>query len=186
MHKPLRLGLGVILLGILIMTFLNPTSLLMKPLEFKKGLVSHLKEQTTEYVNPEKPNFDESNSYFTRIYTSRFLLDQSPMQAEFSKPIETQDGDNLKVVGYSGSSGGFTVLAYQNTTSGIQHHENWLALTIGGLFIAGITILALFSSMIDGHGLLPRILLVGFMVLGLWMSLKGLLIREAIALLLTN
>lgn len=183
MHRALFVGIGLVFLGVLLMSIIKPSSLLMKTLEYKSGEVSHLNEQMTEYVNPEKPNFDESSAYFTRIYTSHFLLNQTPMQAEFSKPIETQDGDRLKVVGYSGSSGGFTVLAYQNTTSGIQHHEHWLALTVGGLFIAAIAILTLFSSMLDSHGLIPRILLTGFMVLGFWMSLKGLLIREAIALL---
>lgn len=182
MHKPLRIGLGLILLGSFFMIFFKPSSLLMKTLELKSGAVSHLSQQITEYVNPEKPNFDESRVYFTRIYTSRFLLDRNPMHAEFSTPIETRDGDNLKVVGYSSQSG-FTVLAYQNATSGIQHHENWLALTLGGFFIAAIAILLFFSSMIDSHGLIPRILLIGFMVLGLWMSLKGLLIQEAIALM---
>lgn len=183
MHRSLFVDIGLVLLGVLLMSFIKPSSFLMKTLEYKSGEVSRLNEQMTEYVNPEKPIFDDSSNYFTRIYTSRFVLDRDPMQAEFSQPIEAQNGDRLAVVGYPSKTNGFTVLAYQNTSSGKQFHENWLALTLGGLFIAAIAILTLFSSMVDSHGLIPRILLIGFMVLGLWMSLKGLLIREAIALL---
>lgn len=165
------------------MIFFKPSSILMKTLERKSGLVSQLSEQTTEYVNPEKPNFDESNFYFTRIYTSRFFLDRDLMRAEFSEPIETRDGDHLMVAGYPGGSGGFTVLAYQNTTSGTRRHENWFAMMIGGLFITAIAIYLLFFAIIDSNTLVPRILLVGFIFLGLWMTLKGLLIQEALALL---
>lgn len=157
---------------------------LIKAVEMRSGVVSELKTAVTEYVNPEKPTHDDSPIYYTRMYQAQFKLDNQAIEAVFSKPMQIQNGDQLRVSGYSNDAQ-FTVLAYWNQSSERRGSENWLALAIGGLFFLGIALFLLNSTRVEIEAPISTIFLLGFAGIGFYMLYKALLIRQALQLLNT-
>lgn len=146
------------------------------------GQVSHLQNEVIEYVNHEKPTHDHSSVYFKRIYLSEFTLGDQEIKAAFSSPMMLQPGDQISVSGYSKGSV-FQVLAYQNQTQAVSGAENWLALGLGALFFLAVAIGLLNSALVIEAAWIPKLFLIGFVLIGIYMGYRALLIREAIKLL---
>lgn len=157
-------------------------SVLIKKIEVRSGIVSGLETELTEYVNPEKPTHDDSPIYFKRMYQAKFRLGNEAIKVVFSKPIQIQNGDQLRVTGYlSGSE--FTVLAYWNQTKQSKDSENWAVLAIGALCFLGVALFLLNSNLAESGAFTSTVMLVGFIGLGIYMIYKALLIRQALQLL---
>jgi hypothetical protein len=86
----------------------------------------------------------------------------------------------VKVSGIS-KSHHFKVLAYMNQTQQVQQNENWIALGLGALFFLAIAIGLLNSELIAEGALIPKLFLLGFAGIALYMGYRALLIREAVA-----
>ena len=150
-----------------------------------KGVVSNLSNELLEYVNPEKPSHSDSPAYFKRFYTSRFHLNNEVIEATFSLPMKIQDGDIVAVAGQQKDKV-FKVLAYQNQTQNITQYENWIALIFGAIFFFAIALVLLNGdSALEGM-LIPRLLLFGFALVGIYMCYRALLIRDAVKLIGTK
>jgi hypothetical protein len=146
------------------------------------GTVSKLNNELLEYVNPEKPSHDHSSVYYQRFYVSNFNLGDQAIEAQFSTPMLIQDGDKVSVSGYP-KGDRFQVLAYANQTQQVSKHENWIVLGLGALFFLGIATGLLNSELVAEGALVPKIFLLGFVGVAVYMGYRALLIREAIRLL---
>ena len=161
---------------------MKPSSFLTSPVSAISGTVSNLNNALLEYVNPEKPTHDHSSVYYQRFYISTFNLDDRAIEAKFSSRMAIQNGDSVTVSGYSQGEC-FQVLAYVNSTQQISGKENWIALGLGAIFFLAITIGLLNSDLVAEGALVPKLFLIGFVGVSLYMGYRALLIREAIALL---
>ena len=151
-------------------------------ISFIKGVVSNLNSELLEYANPEKPTHDDSPIHFKRFYISRFHLNNEVIEATFSSPLRIADGDTVTVAGYQKGKA-FQVLAYANQTQQLTYHENWIALGIGALFILAIALNLLNSQLVLEGDLVPKLFLLGFAVISIYMAYRALLIRRAIKLI---
>ena len=146
------------------------------------GTVSNLNNEFLEFVNPEKPTHDHSSVYYKRFYVSKFNLGNQAIEATFSSPMKIQNGDIVIVAGHQKDKT-FKVLAYQNQTQNVAHHENWIALFLGAIFFFAIAIGLLNSDLVLEGALIPKLFLFGFSLVGIYMGYRALLIREAIKLI---
>lgn len=146
------------------------------------GTVSKLNNELLEYVNPEKPTHDNSSVYYQRFFVSNFNLGDQTIEAKFSTPMIIKDGDVVSVSGYP-KENRFQVLAYTNQTQQVSKHENWIVLGLGALFFLGVAIGLLNSELVVEGELAPKIFLLGFVGVAVYMGYRALLIREAIRLL---
>ena len=161
---------------------LKPSSFLTSSVSTISGTVSNLNNELLEYVNPEKPTHDHSSVYYQRFFISKFTLGDRTIEAKFSTPMVVSDGDTVTVSGYQ-KGNGFQVLAYANQTQQVSQHENWVALGLGALFFLAIAVGLLNSELVAEGALVPKIFLLGFVGVGIYMGYRALLIREAISLL---
>ncbi|MGV0963861.1 MAG: hypothetical protein ACOYBT_08240 [Polynucleobacter sp.] len=161
---------------------LKPSSFLASSVSTISGTVSNLNNELLEYVNPEKPTHDHSSVYYQRFFVSKFNLDDRAIEARFSTPILIQDGDTVSVSGYP-KSDRFQVLAYTNQTQQVSRHENWIVLGLGALFFLAIAVGLLNSELVAVGALVPKLFLLGFVGVAIYMGYRALLIREAISLL---
>ena len=161
---------------------LKPSSFLSSSVNSISGTVSNLNNELLEYVNPEKPTHDHSSVYYQRFFISTFNLGDQVVEAKFSTPMVVSNGDIVTVSGYQ-KGGGFQVLAYANKTQQISKHENWIILGLGALFFLGVALGLLNSELVTQEALVPKLFLIGFIGVALYMGYRALLIREAIALL---
>ena len=146
------------------------------------GTVSNLNNELLEYVNPEKPTHDHSSVYYQRFYVSQFNLGDRTVEAKFSSPMVISNGDVVSVSGYP-KNNGFQVLAYTNQTQQISNHENWIVLGLGALFFLAVAIGVLNSELVAEGAVVPKLFLIGFVGVAIYMGYRALLIREAISLL---
>ena len=184
MKRPLPSFLLIIsltLLGALLMS-VKPSSLLSSSVSAISGTVSNLNNELLEYVNPEKPTHDHSSVYYQRFFISKFKLDGKAIEAKFSTPMQIQDGDLVSVAGYP-KSNRFQVLAYNNQTQQVSGRENWIVLGIGALFFLAVALGLLNSELVAEGALAPKVFLIGFVGVAIYMTYRALLIREAISLL---
>ena len=177
----LVLVLSLALLGALLMS-LKPSSFLTSSVSAISGTVSNLNNELLEYVNPEKPTHDHSSVYYQRFFISTFDLDNRAIEAKFSTPMVVSDGDTVTVSGYQ-KGNGFQVLAYANKTQQISKHENWIVLGLGAIFFLAVAIGLLNSELVADGALVPKLFLIGFVGVAMYMGYRALLIREAISLL---
>jgi hypothetical protein len=161
---------------------IKPSTLLSSSISTISGQVSHLQSEILEYVNPEKPTHDHSSVYYKRIYLSEFTLDNQEIKAAFSSPMLIQSGDQITVSGYPKGSV-FQVLAYQNHTQAVSGTENWWMLGLGALFFLAVAIGLLNSELVIEGAWIPKLFLIGFALIGIYMGYRALLIREAIKLI---
>lgn len=161
---------------------LKPNSFLTSSVSAISGTVSNLNNELLEYVNPEKPTHDHSSVYYQRFFVSKFNLGERAIEAKFSTPMVVNNGDAITVSGYQ-KGNGFQVLAYANKTQQISKHENWIILGLGALFFLGVAIGLLNSELVAEGALVPKLFLLGFIGVGIYMGYRALLIREAISLL---
>ncbi|CAM3794279.1 hypothetical protein [Polynucleobacter antarcticus] len=161
---------------------IQPSTLFNSKVSVLSGTVSKLNHELLEYVNPEKPMNDDSAIYFQRFYIAQFNLDDRAIVAQFSSPMTIHQGDVLAVSGYP-KGNVFQVLAYANQTQDVRGAENWLILALGALFFLAVAIGLLNSALVSEGSLVPKLFLMGFVGVGLYMVYRALLIREAIALL---
>ena len=184
MKRPLPslfLIISFTLLGALLMS-LKPSSFLTSSVSAVSGTVSNLNNELLEYVNPEKPTHDHSSVYYQRFFVSKFNLDSQAIEAKFSTPMTIGNGDVLMVAGYpKGNS--FQVLAYQNQTQQVSGRENWVVLGFGALFFLAVALGLLNSELVAQGALVPKLFLIGFVAVAIYMGYRALLIREAISLL---
>ena len=161
---------------------LKPSLFLTSSVSAISGTVSNLNNELLEYVNPEKPTHDHSSVYYQRFFVSKINLGDRAIEAKFSTPMVVINGDTLKVSGYpKGNS--FQVLAYTNQTQKVSKHENWIVLGIGALFFLAIAVGLLNSELVAEGALVPKLFLLGFVGVAMYMGYRALLIREAISLL---
>jgi predicted ABC-type sugar transport system permease subunit len=120
--------------------------------------------------------------YYQRFFISTFNLGDQAVEAKFSTPMMVSNGDIVTVSGYQ-KGDGFQVLAYANKTQQISKHENWIILGLGALFFLGVALGLLNSELVTQEALVPKLFLIGFIGVALYMGYRALLIREAIALL---
>ena len=149
------------------------------------GTASNLNNELLEFVNPEKPTHDHSSVYYKRFYVSKFNLGNQAIEATFSSPMKIQNGDIVTVAGQQ-KDNTFKVLAYQNQTQNVAHHENWIALFLGAIFFFAIAIGLLNSDLVLEGALIPKLFLFGFTLVAIYMGYRALLIREAIKLISTQ
>ena len=168
-------------LGALLMT-LKPSSFLTSSVSTISGTVSNLNNELLEYVNPEKPTHDHSSVYYQRFFVSKFNLGDRAIEAKFSTPMVVSDGDAITVSGFQ-KGNGFQVLAYANQTQQVSKHENWVVLGLGALFFLAVAVGLLNSELVAEGALVPKLFLMGFVAVAMYMGYRALLIREAISLL---
>ena len=161
---------------------LKPSSFLTSSVSAISGTVSNLNNELLEYANPEKPTHDHSSAYYQRFFVSKFNLSDRAIEAKFSTPMVVINGDTLRVSGYQ-KGGSFQVLAYTNLTQQVSRHENWIVLGLGALFFLGVAIGLLNSELVAEGAIVPKLFLLGFVGVGIYMGHRTLLIREAISLL---
>lgn len=164
------------------MSAIKPSSFLSSSVQTISGNVTNLQHAVEEYVNPEKPTHDHSSVYYQRFYISSFNLGERPIEARFSTPMTIRDGDTLAVSGYA-KGNAFQVLAYNNQTQQVSGTENWFVLALGALFFLAVAIGLLNSELVMEDALVPKLFLIGFVGVAIYMGYRALLIREAIALL---
>ena len=161
---------------------LKPSSFLTSSVRAISGTVSNLNNELLEYVNPEKPTHDHSSVYYQRFFLSKFNLGDRAIEAKFSTPMVVSDGDAITVSGFQ-KGNGFQVLAYINQTQQVSKHENWVVLGLGALFFLAVAIGLLNSELVAEGALVPKLFLIGFVGVAVYMGYRALLIREAISLL---
>jgi hypothetical protein len=161
---------------------LKPSSFLTSSVSTISGTVSKLNNELLEYVNPEKPTHDHASVYYQRFFISKFHLGDQAIEAKFSTPMVVKDGDVVSVSGYP-KGDRFQVLAYANQTQQISKHENWLVLGLGALFFLGVALGLLNSELVAEGAVVPKLFLLGFVGVAVYMGYRTLLIREAISLL---
>ena len=166
------------------MAFAKPSSLLPQPVIAISGTVGDLQSGLLEYVNPEKPSNDDASVYYQRFYVSIFNLGRHKIEAKFSSPMKIKNGDTVTVSGYY-KNNRFEVLAYRNQTQQLMGAENWIVMAMGALFFLALTIGLLSSEPTFEGALVPRLFLLGFVVLAIYMGYRALLIRKAIGLVQT-
>ena len=169
------------LLGVLLI-MLKPSSILTSSVSTISGTVSNLNQELLEYVNPEKPTHDHSSVYYKRFYISTFNVDDRAIEAKFSTPMVINNGDAITVSGYP-KGDRFQVLAYANQTQQVSSHENWIVLGLGALFFLAVALGLLNSQLVSEGELAPKLFLLGFVGVAMYMGYRALLIREAVALL---
>lgn len=185
MRKPIQSLLYVLVisfLGVLIMSASKPSALLSSSISSIAGTVSNLNNELLEYVNPEKPTHDHSSVYYKRFYISKFNLNNKSIEAKFSSPMQIADGDQIIVAGYQKGES-LQVLAYNNQTQQVSSNENWIMLGLGALFFFAVAIGLLNSELVAQGELIPKLFLLGFSAIGIYMGYRALLIREAVKLL---
>jgi hypothetical protein len=185
-RSPLRLLsflliFSLVLLGVLLMSF-KTNSFLTSSVSRISGTVSELNNGLLEFVNPEKPTHDHSSVYYQRFFISTFNLDHHAVEAKFSTPMIVSNGDVVTVSGYP-KGNGFQVLAYTNKTQQVSKNENWIVLGLGALFFLGVAVGLLNSELVAESALVPKLFLLGFVGVAVYMGYRALLIREAIRLL---
>lgn len=168
-------------MGALLMT-LKPSSFLTSSVSTISGTVSNLNNELLEYVNPEKPTHDHSSVYYQRFFVSKFNLGDRAIEAKFSTPMVVSDGDAITVSGFQ-KGNGFQVLAYTNQTQQVSKYENWIVLGLGALFFLAVVVGLLNSELVAEGALVPKLFLLGFVGVAIYMGYRALLIREAISLL---
>lgn len=161
---------------------LKPSSFLTSPVSTISGTVSNLNNELLEYVNPEKPTHDHSSVYYQRFFVSKFNLGDRTIEAKFSTPMVVNDGDTMTASGFQ-KGNGFQVLAYTNRTQQVSKHENWIVLGLGAIFFLAIAVGLLNSELVTEGALVPKLFLLGFVGVAVYMGYRALLIREAISLL---
>ncbi|MBU3587971.1 hypothetical protein ICN30_09015 [Polynucleobacter sp. 31A-FELB] len=161
---------------------LKPSAFLTSSVATISGTVSNLNNELLEYVNPEKPTHDHSSVYYQRFFISKFTLGDRAIEAKFSTPMVVSDGDTMTVSGYQ-KGNGFQVLAYANQTQQVSKHENWIVLGLGALFFLVVALGLLNSELVAEGALVPKLFLIGFVGVAMYMGYRALLIREAISLL---
>jgi hypothetical protein len=164
------------------MAVIKPSTFLSTSIGTISGMVSNLNIEILEYVNPEKPTHDHSSVYYKRLFISKFNLGNQSIEAKFSSPMVISDGDSIVVSGYP-KDNTFQVLAYTNQTQQVSHHENWIILILGALFFFAVAISLLNSEFVLEGALVPKLFLVAFTLVSLYMGYRALLIREAIKLI---
>ncbi|QWD60479.1 hypothetical protein [Polynucleobacter sp. MWH-UH35A] len=164
------------------MSVIKPSHFLSSSLSVASGSVSNLNHALLEYVNPEKPTHDHSSVYYKRFFISTFNLGDKAIEAKFSSPMVIAEGDHITV---SGCQKGevLQVLAYSNQTQQVSSNENWLILGLGALFFFAVALGLLNSEIVEEGALIPKLFLLGFTVVAIYMGYRALLIREAIKLL---
>lgn len=167
------------------MAFTKPSTFLFNSLIAISGTVSNLQTELLEYINPEKPSNDDAAAYSQRFYVSIFNLDKYKIEAKFSSPLKIQNGDTVTVSGYY-KNNHFEVLAYRNQTQQLTGAENWKVMALGALFFIAVVIGLLSSELTSEDTLIPRLFLLGFVVLAIYMGYRALLIRKAIGLVQTS
>lgn len=185
MKRPLTsclLILCLCLLGFLMMSVTKPSRFLSVPLQSISGAITDLQTEVLEYVNPEKPTHDHSSVYYQRFFISKFSIDGKAIEAKFSTPMKIADGDIITVSGYPKDEL-FQVLAYTNQTQQVSGQENWLVLALGALFFLVVAIGLLNSQLVADGAVVPKLFLLGFVLVALYMGYRALLIREALKLL---
>ena len=166
------------------MTASKPSTFLSTSLYAVSGIVSNLNNELLEYVNPEKPTHDHSSVYYKRFFISKFNLGDKTIEAKFSTPMKISNGDTLTVSGYPKGET-FQVLAYKNSSQQVSGYENWLVLVLGAIFFLAVAIGLLNSELVAQGATVPKLFLLGFTLVALYMGYRALLIREAIKLLST-
>ena len=164
------------------MSTIKLSSLLNSSVSVISGTVSNLNSELLEYVNAEKPTHDHSSVYYQRFFVSKFNLGNQAIEAKFSTPMVVSDGDTVTVSGYQ-KGNGFQVLAYINKTQQVSKHENWIVLGLGALFFLAVALGLLNSELVAEGALVPKLFLMGFVGVAMYMGYSALLIREAISLL---
>jgi len=149
------------------------------------GTANNLNNELLEFVNHEKPTHDHSSVYYKRFYVSKFQLEDHAIEATFSSPMRIQEGDVVTVAGQQKNKV-FKVLAYKNQTQNITHHENWIALILGAIFFFAIAVGLLNSDLTLEGAFIPKLFLIGFTFVGIYMGYRALLIREALKLIDTQ
>jgi hypothetical protein len=164
------------------MTVSKPSRFLSAPIYSISGTVSQLQTEVLEYVNPEKPTHDHSDVYYKRFYIAQFMIDGKTIEAKFSSPMKIANGDHVTVSGYS-KGDLFQVLAYTNPSQQVSGQENWIVLALGALLFLAVAIGLLNSQPVIDGAVIPKLFLVGFVLVALYMGYRALLIREALRLL---
>jgi hypothetical protein len=185
MNRPIRSLLYIFLFGFIGALFMftsKSSALLTDSITKVSGTASNLSNELLEFVNHEKPTHDHSSIYYKRFYVSKFNLDKQAIEATFSSPMKIQDGDQITVAGYQKDQS-FQVLAYNNQTQKVTHHENWIVLGLGAIFFFAIAVWLLNSQLVLEGALIPKLFLLGFTLVGIYMGYRALLIREAIKLI---
>jgi hypothetical protein len=149
------------------------------------GQVTGLQGEVEEYVDHDPHDSLLRFAPLRRVYVARFQLEGKPIEAKFQGPYKIAEGDRLTVSGsaQAGQNGQiFDVVAYKNHTQTFTGSNNWIVACLVGLAFA---IGAIFIQMrlMSSESTIGQIMMVVFVLTGLYIAYRGLLIREALSLL---
>jgi hypothetical protein len=173
---------AVFVLGVILMFAFKPSSLGSVQLKTLSGQVTGLQSQVKEYVDHDPHDSLLRFTPLRRVYLATFQLDGRPLEARFQGPYRIAEGDRITVSGFGLSGKAFEILAYRNHTQNYRGSDNWIVACLVGLAFA---IAALFMQMklMSAESIIAQVMMVVFVLTGLYIVYRGLLIREAIELL---
>lgn len=177
--------LGVFLLGIVLMYAIKASSLGGIELKTLSGQVTGLQSKVEETIDHDPHDSLLRFAPVRRVYVANFQLDGTPIEAKFQGPYKIAEGDRLTVSGsaQAGQNGQtFDVIAYKNHTQTFTGSNNWIVACLVGLAFA---IGAIFIQMrlMSPESTIGQVMMVVFVLTGLYIVYRGLLIREALSLL---
>lgn len=146
------------------------------------GQVTGLQSKVEETIDHDPHDSLLRFAPVRRVYVANFQLDGTPIEAKFQGPYKIAEGDRLTVSGYAQAGQSFDVVAYKNHTQTFTGSNNWLVACLVGLAFA---IAAIFIQMrlMSPSSTIGQVMMVVFVLTGLYIVYRGLLIREALALL---
>jgi hypothetical protein len=146
------------------------------------GQVTGLQGEVKEYVDHDPHDSLLRFSPVRRVYLAKFQLDGQSLEAKFQGPYRISEGDRITVSGFGEPNKVFEVVAYKNDTQNYRGSDNWIVACLVGLAFA---IAALFIQMklMSPESVIGQVMMVVFVLTGLYIVYRGLLIREALELL---
>lgn len=174
--------LVVFFLGIVLMCAIKASSLGGIDLKTLSGQVTGLQSKVEETIDHDPHDSLLRFAPVRRVYVANFKLDGTPIEAKFQGPYKIAEGDRLTVSGYGQAGQAFEVVAYKNHTQTFIGSNNWIVACLVGLAFA---IGAIFIQMrlMSPESTIGQVMMVVFVITGLYIVYRGLLIREALSLL---
>lgn len=146
------------------------------------GQITGLQGEVEEHIDHDPHDSMLRFVPLRKVYVARFMLDGQALEAKFQGPYRISEGDRLTVSGYRHKDQSFQVVAYKNATQGFTGSDNWIVACLVGLAFALFALVIQFKFM-SSESMIGQIMMIVFVLTGLFIVYRGLLIREALSLL---
>lgn len=164
------------------MTLLKASTLAGIHLSTLSGQVTGLQTAVEEHIDHDPHDSLLRFLPKRKVYVARFMLGDKALEAQFQEPYRISEGDYLHVSGRWQKNNSFGVIAYRNETQSYAGSDNWIVAVIVGIAFALGAIFVLFRLM-SGESMWGQVMMVIFVLVGLFITHQGLLVREALSLL---